>query len=303
MKPNGAAGSGAQRKGVSHKGVQMVRLAVQIFFFIALATSLIGGFMSLWGGILIAVFLLAVAAGNFYCGWMCPFGSLQEWLGKLGSRIFGIKLRMPAPIQRVLQFSRYIVYGIILLGSAIHLTGWLTQSSSFNSNYHFLALMNAGSLAELDQIAGVAVWIFLGLHLAAALFFDRPFCNYLCPDGVQYGFLSFARIISIRRREGACVGCGRCSRACPMQIDVAKVPHLRHASCINCMECFSACPVPGALSYGSCLSAARDGRGRRARGAVGASGTPAGIRSAVDSGACCDGRLRTLPNFVEKNEW
>lgn len=235
------------------KAIQYIRLAVQIVFVVGLATSLIGGFMTIWPAVLIGSFLLAILAGNFYCGWICPFGSLQEWLGKIGSLFMKKKLRMPRRAQKVLQFSKYIVYTFIAVNGVLGIAGGLAQNGAFNSNYYFLSLVSSGSLERIGQIASIPVLVFLATYLITALLFDRPFCNYLCPDGVKYSLLSFMRVFTIRRNACQCVNCKKCSHVCPMQIDVANANNLRNANCINCMQCVAACPVKNTLSYGPCL--------------------------------------------------
>lgn len=234
------------------KVIQSIRLLVQIVFMVGLTTSMIGGFMNIWPGILVAVFFLSAIAGNLYCGWICPFGSLQEWLGKLGSVFVKKKLHMPRKFQRVLQFSRYLVYVFLSLSSSLGMVSVFSQSSSFNSNYYFLSLSNADSLGQLSELFSIPALAFMVIYLVAALFFDRPFCNYLCPDAVNYSVLSFMRVFTIRRNSNRCVGCNKCNYACPMQIDVAHTHNLRNANCINCMQCVASCPMKGTLSYGFC---------------------------------------------------
>jgi polyferredoxin len=219
---------------------------------VGLTTSLIGGFMNIWPGILISIFFLSAIAGNFYCGWICPFGSIQEWLGKLGSLFMKQKLHMPRKFQQVLQFSRYLVYAFLSLSAAMGIAGALSQSSSFNSNYYFLSLSNADNILQLSQLVSIPAMVFMTIYLVTALFFDRPFCNYLCPDAVKYSLLSFMRVFTIRRNSNHCVGCNKCSHACPMQIDVAHAHNLRNANCIHCMQCVASCPIKNTLSYGFC---------------------------------------------------
>lgn len=233
--------------------IQVIRLCVQILFFAGLALSLIPGFMSIWPATLIIVFFISAFAGNFYCGWLCPFGSLQEWLGRLGSLFVKRKLHMPPKAQRILKYARYGLYGLLLANASLGIFGEFSQTSAFNANSHFLSVAGAGSIERLQRVLSVPIAIYLIAYLAAALFFDRPFCNYFCPDGVKYGLLSFMRVFTVRRDASKCVGCNKCNCACPMQIDVAACGNLRHANCINCMRCVTACPVDKALTYGLCL--------------------------------------------------
>ena len=66
----------------------------------------------------------------------------------------------------------------------------------------------------------------------------------------RYGIMSLLRPFTIKRNEQTCVNCGKCDKACPMQINVSKAGKLRTPQCVNCFECMSTCPVDGAMEYG-----------------------------------------------------
>jgi uncharacterized protein with FMN-binding domain/NAD-dependent dihydropyrimidine dehydrogenase PreA subunit len=82
------------------------------------------------------------------------------------------------------------------------------------------------------------------------MFFERPFCNYLCIEGAKFGLLSSIRPFTIIRNKETCVGCNRCNGACPMNIDVSSYGQVRSLQCINCMECVAACPVKNTITIG-----------------------------------------------------
>lgn len=229
--------------------VQWIRLTVQSLFFVLLVFNFIAGFMMLWSFLLIGILLLTILFGNFFCGWICPFGTIQEWLSLLGSKIIKRKFRMPAKAQRYLQFTRYVVYFLIVIPPAAGFIQILSFNSPFNGNYTFMGLAKFLSGTYVNGTVTVIAAGILLTYLGLSLFFERPFCNYLCPDGVKYGLTSFLRVFSIRRNGNTCAGCKKCDRACPMNIAVSKTKKVRHANCINCMRCVSACPVPDTLRY------------------------------------------------------
>ena len=90
----------------------------------------------------------------------------------------------------------------------------------------------------------------MGSFLFIGMFFDRPFCNYFCPEGIRHGLLSLGRIFTIKRAPQTCISCRKCDQICPMQIKISTSTNLRHAHCINCFKCLSACPVAKTLTYG-----------------------------------------------------
>ncbi|MBR3927043.1 MAG: 4Fe-4S binding protein, partial [Akkermansia sp.] len=128
--------------------------------------------------------------------------------------------------QRYLQLSRYILYFMLTLGVAF---------TVLQGTKNLSALMKGKEIA-------LASLIVLIIFVLAGLFFNRPFCNYICTGGARRGLWSVIRIIGIRRDTSRCINCKLCSKSCPMNIDVANTDFVRHPNCIGCMSCLSACP-------------------------------------------------------------
>lgn len=187
--------------------------------------------------------VLALLGGAFYCGWLCPFGTIQEWVGRFGRWIFrGKRIRIPTRVEKWLLPLRYILMIVGFTGlAAIGVFSFLSQPYQ-----NFLGII-AGNMAYITTFA----WVWLGFFLLSSLLIDRPFCRYFCTEGARYGLLSMARVFSIRRDARVCIDCGICDGSCPVQVSISTRSHVRHPQCINCMECISSCPVNGALSYGS----------------------------------------------------
>jgi polyferredoxin len=164
--------------------------------------------------------------GVLFCGWICPLGTLQDWAYKLGRKLKLPLFRMPYKVQRYLQLSRYILYFLLTLG----VTFTVLQGTK-----------NLSALMKGKEIA-LASLIVLIIFVLAGLFFNRPFCNYICTGGARRGLWSVIRIIGIRRDTSRCINCKLCSKSCPMNIDVANTDFVRHPNCIGCMSCLSACP-------------------------------------------------------------
>ncbi len=189
---------------------------------------------------------MALLGGAFYCGWLCPLGTAQEWIGYLGRKMLrGKRFRVPVKVERWLILSRYV----LLLAGFLAWGGMAVLSFLSQPYQSFLSILT-GQTAYITWFA----LAYLALFLISALLIDRPFCRYFCVQGAKYGALSLARVFSIRRDADTCVHCLRCDEACPTQVNISARGHIRHPQCINCLECISACPVAGTLRYGWAFS-------------------------------------------------
>jgi polyferredoxin len=95
----------------------------------------------------------------------------------------------------------------------------------------------------------VGGFVVLGVTVLLSLFVERPFCKYACPYGAFQGIFNLFRIFGVKRNAPTCINCKACSRACPMNIDVATAGTVRDHQCITCLACTSeaACPVPATV--------------------------------------------------------
>ena len=181
-------------------------------------------------------FALTLVMGPVFCGWVCPFGSVQEWVGKIGKKIF-IKrhnLFIPYSLDKWLRYLRYIVLVWVLYMTAVSGKLIFADYDPYYALFHFWS----GEVA----MAGVVILL---LVIAAAFFIERPFCKYACPYGAILGIFNLFRIFSIKRNTETCVDCGACDKNCPMNIRVSASGTVRDHQCITCMQCASdhACPV------------------------------------------------------------
>lgn len=227
------------RTGNKYAKVQPVRLAVQIA---VAAISLAIGF-SLGPSLGIpkwAIAVMAVAAGMFFCGWICMFGTLQEWLRPVGRKL-GLTWRIPPKIDRYLTLLRYVAPFVILP------LGW----RAVNARQTFYRTATGGAATE----TALAI---LGALLLLSLAVDRPFCKYICGFGATMGLASILRPLTVKRDQTLCSNCGRCDKACIMGVEVSKANNVRDPHCIDCGRCLTACAKPGALGFGFALPGKAD---------------------------------------------
>ncbi|GAB4543289.1 MAG: hypothetical protein Fur002_15010 [Anaerolineales bacterium] len=188
--------------------------------------------------------LLAIFFGPVFCGWVCPLGTLQEWVGKLGHKIFKRRYNhfIPVKIDNILRYARYGILAWVLYVTAA--SGTLI----FESYDPYFALFNFWT----TEVAPTALLV-LGVTLALSVFVERPWCKYACPYGAVLGVSNFFRIFSIKRAASTCKADGACSITCPMNIPVDTVHVVRDHQCISCLECTSEaiCPVAKTVVFTS----------------------------------------------------
>lgn len=193
--------------------------------------------------------LLGVLLGRFVCGFLCPFGWLQELLHKIPGKKLSTK-RLKA-----LTYIKYVVllFAVVLL--PVLVVNDLGMGDPFFCKYVCpqgvlegaipLAIANAGIRSALGQLFTWKLAVLIAVVVLSVLFY-RPFCKWICPLGAFYALMNRVSLLGIRVDACKCVSCGKCSRVCQMDVDVVRAPN--HAECIRCGKCIGACPVD-AISY------------------------------------------------------
>ncbi len=204
------------------KVLQPLRFMVQACFMAGLFVP----FLPLADTVGQKIWISILFVGVFFCGWLCPFGSLQEWLSWVARKVHLPRFQLPQKLQQYAQLVRYVLYGLSTLNIVFYF---------LNSRFFFSHSAAAGMW---DWVNGSVMIAFLVL----ALFTDRPFCNYFCMHGASLGVWSVLRPFGIVRDSKNCVHCSQCDKSCPMNIAVSSTELIRHPNCINCMKCITACP-------------------------------------------------------------
>lgn len=216
------------------KLLQKSRLGIQLLFIGLTALGLFINFKIAMMIIIIPTFIW----GTFFCGWVCPFGTMQDIFSKLGLALKIKKRVVPKKIHRVLQYSRYIIFILFLSVTA----DVIFRVMGFDPRANFEMLL-------LGRVSTITSLIFIFVFLVISMFYERMFCNYLCPEGAKYGLMSYFRIFRIKRNINSCIDCKKCDKSCPMNIEVSKIDSVDSIQCLNCLECISSCPVKKTLEY------------------------------------------------------
>lgn len=193
------------------------------------------GFLLLFGSVF----------GRFICGWLCPFGLVQDLFYKIPF----IKKRKNLPGHNILVWLKYVILAVFVILLPLTVVDLIGQGSPWFCKY----ICPSGTLgAGIPLVAmneslrsaagGLFVWKMglLFLVIVLCLWVYRPFCKYLCPLGAIYSAFNPIALYRYQVDKEKCTKCGKCRKACKMDIKVWEKPN--HPECIRCGECVAACP-------------------------------------------------------------
>jgi NosR/NirI family nitrous oxide reductase transcriptional regulator len=178
----------------------------------------------LWASI--AAALLFWGRGPF-CGWLCPFGALQELLNNIAQAVKIPQYRLPWGLHERLWPIKYIIF-LGLFGMSLYSTAFAEQ----------LAEVEPFKTAIVLKFAREWPFVIYALTvLAAGLFVERFFCRYMCPLGAALAIPGRIRMFEWLRRWPECgTPCQRCAKECPVQA-IHPEGHINVNECIYCMHC------------------------------------------------------------------
>ncbi len=194
---------------------------------------------------------LGLLVGRFICGWLCLFGLVQELLYKIPLP----KRKVPRKLDRVLRFLKYGVLLVLVFALPFFWRNELGIGEPFFCKYLCpVGTLEGGVPLVLlqEQLRSTVGFLFrwkfavMALVLLSSVFVHRPFCKYLCPLGAFYALFQKVSILRLALDKEKCVSCGKCEKACPMDVKVTCDPN--STECIRCGACVHACPA-GALRF------------------------------------------------------
>ena len=187
-----------------------------------------------------------VIAGRFVCGWLCPFGLVQDLLHKIP--FFSKRKNLPG--HSGLKWMKYVILVVFVILMPMFVVDVIGQGSPAFCKYicpsgtltagiplvasNSMLAMAAGALYKW-KVAILIVTVLLSIWVY------RPFCKYVCPLGATYGLFHPVSLARIEVNRDKCIECGKCQNVCKMDIKVWETPN--SMECIRCGDCIKACPV------------------------------------------------------------
>jgi polyferredoxin len=188
--------------------------------------------------LLIGILLLVGAvSGSLICGWACPFGFLQDLLGKIAPR----KIMLPGWVG---HFRYVVLVGLVLLLPMILGFKGIPFEEQVVSICRLCpaGAVEAGLPYSAQGLMAGNGWMMSGLKtgilvafVAAALFIHRPWCRVLCPLGGLLALFNRFSLFHIRFNPKECVECNLCRSRCSMGVKVDQSVNV--TGCIRCLEC------------------------------------------------------------------
>jgi polyferredoxin len=197
--------------------------------------------------VLLAVLGTALLAGRSFCGWLCPVGTVQDFLGERVSRWLpfkkvrrgknhpgGLPTQISPALDQRLRSAKYLVLALAAAASTAAVYPPLRDICPARALFSF-------------KLRSPLLLSVLGVFLVTSILNRRFWCKYLCPLGAVLAPFNKTAPLRVSAALEQCPSCGKCSAVCPMDID--PVPeNLTSPECIQCLECLESCEIEGTLN-------------------------------------------------------
>lgn len=213
-----------------------------------------------FGGFLILTLIL----GKLWCGWICPFGTLQDWITRLRNRL-GIRESRWSWLQTDrLKTVKYVLLGLVLtmpllianLGLPDDFSLFICQICPAKPIMPLFA--GRTDYVSIDTTNGITIFmtglamVLTAVYLVGMFFKERFFCIF-CPLLALMSVFDRFGLVRFGKNVGTCTGCGTCRRNCPVD---NRTPHqetrqeqVMSPECMACMKCAESCPTDGTLTF------------------------------------------------------
>ena len=237
---------------------QTVRILLRAVFFFLMPGSFVAGFSGIkslfqtigqgsvlaWNQfffVLVSLLIFTVLFGRFFCGYVCAFGSLGDfvfWLsGLVQKKVFRRKKQIviPVSVNPWAQKIKYLVLCVILALCTVGIFSSLSGYSPWTVFSFFLAFRGVSD----EYLPGLLILAAIVIGMA---FKERFFCQFLCPLGAVFSLLPQLPAAFLKRNPKTCIpGCSACRMRCPVDLKL-ETDGFRNGECIACERCADICP-------------------------------------------------------------
>ena len=205
--------------------------------------------------------LFGTVFGRLICGFLCPFGFVQDLLYKIRTKKATISSRLDRPLRKA-KYAVLLLLVLLLPALARGPYGvgdpwfckYLCPAGTLEGGIPLL-LQNEGLRELVGFLFSWKLAVLLAVLVGSVLIY-RPFCKYLCPLGAIYGLFNRLSVYRMGVDAVRCTHCGACERACKMNVEVTK--DINSPECIRCGACKTACPHGAIYSgFGACRAAGK----------------------------------------------
>lgn len=231
----------------------------------------------MWGmralGMFAGFFLLTILLSKTWCGWICPFGTFQDWISFLRKRLaisaFGEtsqgerESHFPWSLKDKLKPVKYVLLVLLILIPVLIANAGFHPDFNFpfcqicpakplmpvfKGNFSYFAVDITNAVTAVMTICSI---ILAAFFLVGMFFKDRLFCMF-CPMLALISIFDKIGAVRLRKKVDSCIGCGNCRRICPVDIrDVhleREKENVLTQDCMECFKCVEACPQDKTLS-------------------------------------------------------
>ena len=195
--------------------------------------------------ILLIILGTAIFLKRGFCSWVCPFGLLTEYLNRVHHFIFKKNIKVPRWLDTPLRSLKYLLLSYFLWAILVRMNASSLEVFIYGP-YNRVA--DIKMLHFFSNISRFAFFTLLSL-LILSILLRNFWCRYLCPYGALLGALSLFSIFKIHRNEATCTTCKKCTRACPVDVQIHRVTRVHSDECHACLRCVNACPEEKTLYF------------------------------------------------------
>ncbi len=191
----------------------------------------------------VSFLVMSVVFRKSFCSWLCPVGTVSEFLWRLGRATFRRNFQFPRRVDIALRSLKYILLSFFAYAVASMSAAAIAEF--LGSPYALI--VDVRMLNFFRYLGSTTAMVILGI-MVASIFIKNFWCRYLCPYGAFLGLVSLLSPSRITRNPDTCIDCAKCAKACPSALPVDKLIQIRSAECTGCLECVAVCPAKDTLT-------------------------------------------------------